>query len=268
MKRTFILFALCPLLCMADPFHQPKRNFNGRIADLEPVFDWWRAAEAFLAKPKEWQQANPLPPRPMPAWVRITVVEVLPESRAVGWVVNARIEEQPGSNYTAKVFILNPPDAQYRRWLALTMQIEEGRAYSQHLSAVASSLRGKGDDLNQSGHRLNEVGQASGNRRLQDAAQARYRQAIQNSRQAASAQRNASLASANVEAAFEELRKMGLSNTYTLDVFALRNGRLQAGLPVYDLGRYEQKPRLGNPAIRNAPPPSRRVSPSHPDTRQ
>lgn len=195
---------------------------------------------AFPTRSKSWQLTNSLPPRPMPAWVRLTVTEVLPDSRAMGWVANAKIEEQPGSNYTAKVFILHPPDAQYRRWLALTQRVKDGNAYIQGQTDVAASLRSSAEAYNQSGHRLNEVGQASGSRQVQGVAQERYRQAIQKDRQAESARRDVALSAANVEAANKELAKMGIPGAYTLDVFALRNGRSQMGLPVYDLGSYKQ----------------------------
>lgn len=222
-----LLLSAFPALAGETYFREPIRLFDGRTADLRPVFQWWLKAEAITQSNRSLQKTNrlELPPRPMPAWELIQGPVV--EGTAAGWEVAVEVSATPGETHSQKIFLRHPLQWQKDRVEQLAKQIAElqqtaSREHSAVIGAIEDGNKYRERAMNAEIRIVRDVN----DQRATGAAQAYARHSL-----------NSAQASSQLAAVRAELEKYPSNGrVFVLDHFALRTGETFRGLPVYDLG--------------------------------
>jgi len=226
-------------LCVASAFGQfqnPARIINRQKVDIAPLFSWWTNAETIVRlndlRPSK-KDRKELPPRPLAAWVRVS--GVCSNGNQHGWILHARINPQPGSNYSDVIFLRNPPEARRRQLEAAAARLErvEGQlGNAQDRERYSSAVSSAHSDR---GQLFDEIGNAApgNNTGFRNAADAHYARANEASRRARAADREAEALSREKQSLLETTKGW---KTFLFDDFALRTTETYKGLPVFDVG--------------------------------
>lgn len=197
-------------------FRNPHPIIKNSQVDLTPLFRWWVANPP---KPKtrrpiqgESRTNNPPIVSPMPAYVHLTG-EILKEEPA-GWVVAAKIETTPGTFKSMKVFILNPPVNEKRRFDLLSAECKEQNELEQRLVESAQEER-------QAANIQRVVGQMDAG---QDSVDAEY-----------DSYARSGIAARRVATLRDQLKSFPFED-YRADFFAFQLSYAYEGLPAVDAG--------------------------------
>lgn len=210
------------------PYAAPARVINAQRVNLIPLFTWWQQAESIGQRNSGKKKADqqPIPDRPMKAWVRIISV-IKSETTGTGWEVEAEVHESPAKKSNARIFLKHPPQVDKARVESLVAEIAQ-------LESSANSSRSSFENATDAYARYNERRIDGETQRIREVNGRRAGQAARS--QARHSTRLGDL-NAQLSQARDELK--GLPNTgsqYKLDTFVMRTGETFRGLPVYDMG--------------------------------
>ncbi|MBK8255614.1 MAG: hypothetical protein IPK82_23490 [Polyangiaceae bacterium] len=232
------LLAVLPVASGAVTCRDPDRMFNGRWITLQPLFVWWSnaPAERAYARLTRAEQAA-LPERPMPAWMHVSG-KVL-EATLGGWIVEATITVSPRSNFTQKIYLLHPPEFARRDYADALSKARQADAGNKAATANAA-IAGRRADNAEWNRKMAAIEWQYASSSYPDASiranrlarERNYQNGVQQ-RSARAAQNYAATRAAETARAW---RFGDLEGHYELDIFALRTGAVQRGLPVFDVG--------------------------------
>jgi hypothetical protein len=226
----------------ANPNQYQWRSFGGVNTDLQPLFVWWRLASETTNNSQDITEMNPaklasisnlwehLPPRPLPAWMRITGNE--DGITVVGnmWRVEAIIEPAPMMLKREIIYLRNPPVKEIQNFKQARAQYASLQNGQTHQVAAAPALvnvqtntvRFPGTVTTRNGVVVGLTGAAAVEQNLATAA------ANSNNAQAANTNQ--------LDVLRTYLASFPSMNVYCLDHFALRTGEKMEGQEIYDLG--------------------------------
>lgn len=217
-------------------FDNPVRVINRQKVDISPLFSWWTNTEAIIktnARIYSRKDKLPLPKRPLAAWSRVS--GVCSNGNQFGWILHARISPQPGSNYSAAIFLRNPPENKRRELEAAAVRLEKVSKQLDNANASADYNREVASAHSQRGQLYNDIANLdpAGNRSFRDGANAHYQQSNEASRQARAAELRAENLSREQSALMQTTKGW---KVFHFEDFAMRTAETYNGLPVYDVG--------------------------------
>lgn len=213
-----------PLCCQ-----YPVRSFgNGKMVNLAPLFRWWM--DHINDHPGS-AGGNADSDRPLSAWKRVTGVKM--ETLAYGWVVKARITDEPGAQTNEQIVLENPPAAEEQRYYALKARL------LQYNEQISNDTRAYQADT--------RAENSAANRASSDARSRNWRNriAVGNYNRQAARKRKAAEIALNEQKKYEQARDLAQKQLnlissngkqYQIDCFALEIGRSRQGLPVFNTG--------------------------------
>jgi len=220
----------------AQDFKDPIRTIHEQRVHLHPLFIWWTNAAALNASNASLPEAErqPLPERPLRAWVRITSTELT--NTGFTWLARVDIQKTPDGPISNQLVVLRHGPFEEKKALdqavahynsATESQLTASNVQSANLEREAA-LRSKAslyqEMYNLDPHRHYHLGLAADT----------YRRAAIEARHAAGV---ASNRVKQLEASRAELFQITQGrHTLMVDTFALRTGETYQGLPVFEMG--------------------------------
>lgn len=240
LKLAFWLLVFTAATHAAEPW--TRRVFDANVVQLDPLIAWWTNAEAILSAnkklPEEKQQ--PLPPRPLSAWVRLRISSA-PENAINGvssWRIMATLRTRPDEATTQKIVLRHAPEKLRVNFNALLARLAAAERSKETNADEGAAERDQAFAHKMRGYDL-AIAQpyALKNSKTGTPADREFAQANALNRAASSvaiAKRDAEMEIWFVK---DELARLSESQAvFTFETFALRTGETYAGLPVYDLG--------------------------------
>lgn len=234
-----IRFILASLLCLSfscwgQELTEPVRNISGRVADLNPLFNWWTNAIAIAETNKHLPKRKRLeiPERPMKHWVRVISLAVTNNGFAhIGTITIQHVPDGPRSNLVA-VLRAGPfeqkknVDVAAQRFKQVSKEAESQRGW-------ASFHEQRANNLDSRSSQYQEIRNAGGGKAFQNLS-GDYRNASRRADQAAQA---AAQRAGNLEAEQKRLAAITKgADQFRIDDWAMATGEIYAGLPVYSFG--------------------------------
>lgn len=234
--KTALLILLLAAGAFAQELKDPIRIVNAQRVNLQPLFTWWTNAAMTSAtnasKPEE--QRQPLPERPLRAWVRITSSELT--NTGFAWIARAQIQEIPDGPVTEQIVVLRHGPFEEKKILDRAVanynQATESRETA---SNIHSASLERAAAFNHRANLYSEMYYIDPHRNWNFgyAADDYYRAASRARRDA----NNAAQRMNQLEARRAELSKITQGrSTLTVDTFALRTAETYQGLLVLDIG--------------------------------
>ena len=231
----FLLLTAAPALAQTEQW--PARAFGSQAVRLEPLAAWWAEAAAISAankaRPKAKQQ--PLPPRPMPAWVRITIKagRDLPDAQSTSWNIQAEISEIPGQPRVEAIYLRHAPAKRRQHFYDLLDNIAAAERRQGSAAARADALASGALTYSERASIYGGLQTRSGNA----AAQRSDNLASQGRTGAGRETGNAVRAMQDAAQLRKEAASLSDSpHEFVLETFALRTAEVHKLRTVYDLG--------------------------------
>lgn len=221
---------------VAQDFTDPIRLVNEQRVSLQPLFHWWTNATTIITNNAGLPEAQrqPLPVRPLRAWVRVVSNEIT--NTGFAWLARAYLQETPDGPFTNQTIVLRHGPFEEKK--ALDRAVGTYHRATENLLVNSNEFVAqieRATVLHQKADLYQEMYQLDPDRHLNlgNAANVYRNAALQAQRRAnTSARRINELNDQRVEIyKFTQGRE-----TLTVDNFALRTGETYQGLPIYEMG--------------------------------